>query len=76
MYGVVCSKLNMFCNIHNLSSCLSTIYSSCRLREKCHKVARKQFKEQWRGGRVEYIPVEWRTWLQLDKGELLLSVAL
>ena len=44
-----------------------------RFREKCQKVGKKQFQEQWREGRVEFIPIEWRTWLQLDKGELLLS---
>ena len=33
-------------------------------------MAKRQFEDQWRQGRVEFIPVEWRTWLQLDKGRL------
>jgi len=44
--------------------------SVCSLRDTCQKVAKKQFEDQWRQGRVEFIPVEWRTWLQLDKGGL------
>lgn len=57
--------------IHGIGQCMQGAdisKSTSELREKCQKVAQKQFKDQWRGGRIEFIPVEWRTWLQLDKG--------
>ena len=42
----------------------------CRLRDTCEKVAQRQFSDQWKQGRVECIPVEWRTGLHLDNGTL------
>ena len=42
------------------------IYSS--LRDTTTQVAKKCFKDEWEEKRVEFIPVEWRTWLSLDKG--------
>ena len=41
------------------------------LRETCSQVAKKHFAESWQKGRVEFLPVEWRTWLSLDKGQLM-----
>ena len=32
------------------------------------QVAKKCFKDEWEEKRVEFLPVEWRTWLTLDKG--------
>jgi phospholipase DDHD1 len=32
------------------------------------QVAKKCFKDEWEEKRVEFLPVEWRTWLSLDKG--------
>ena len=37
-------------------------------REVVTKVAKKNFSESWRDKRVEFLPVDWRTWLTLDKG--------
>ena len=34
----------------------------------CSDIAKKHFKDQWEGGRVEFIPVEWRSMLTLDRG--------
>ena len=38
------------------------------LREVVTKVAKKSFQECWQDKRVEFLPVDWRTWLALDKG--------
>ena len=38
-------------------------------RQTCTQIAKKQFNDKWSTKRVEFIPVEWRTWLSLDKGE-------
>ena len=40
----------------------------CSFRDTCTKVAKKNFADDWKEKRVEFIPVEWRTWLSLDKG--------
>ncbi len=33
------------------------------------KVAKKSFLDNWQEKRVEFVPVDWRTWLTLDKGK-------
>ena len=38
------------------------------LRETCTAIAQKHFPEKWKEKRVEFIPIEWRTWLSLDEG--------
>ena len=40
----------------------------CSLRDTAVQVAKKCFKDEWEEKRVEFLPVEWRTWLSLDKG--------
>ena len=40
----------------------------CSLRDTAVQVAKKCFKDEWEEKRVEFLPVEWRTWLTLDKG--------
>ena len=40
----------------------------CSFREACTQVAKKNFAEQWKKGRVEFIPLDWRTSLTLDEG--------
>ena len=37
-------------------------------RQTCAQIAKRQFEDKWNSKRVEFIPVEWRTWLSLDKG--------
>lgn len=32
------------------------------------QVAKKRFPGKWSNKRVEFLPVEWRTWLSLDGG--------
>ena len=40
----------------------------CSFRQTCSQIAKKQFEDKWTSRRAEFIPVEWRTWLSLDKG--------
>ena len=39
-----------------------------RLQTAATDAAKKHFKESWERGRVEFIPVDWRSMLALDKG--------
>ena len=51
----------MYANTHTHTHTLS-------FRETCTQVGKKYFGDTWREKRVEFIPVEWRTWLTLDRG--------
>ncbi|XP_064389425.1 phospholipase DDHD1-like isoform X1 [Halichondria panicea] len=49
-------------------SCINK--SATDFRQTCSQIAKKQFDDKWTSRRAEFIPVEWRTWLSLDKGVL------
>ncbi|XP_019858671.1 PREDICTED: phospholipase DDHD1-like isoform X1 [Amphimedon queenslandica] len=44
------------------------VKSTSDLRDTCRQTALKHFPDQWKNKRVEFIPIEWRTWLTLDQG--------
>jgi phospholipase DDHD1 len=46
----------------------SVVKSTTDLKNTCTELANKHFKHQWEGGRVEFLPVEWRSMLTLDRG--------
>ena len=39
------------------------------MRDATNKVIKKHFKDSFKDGRVEFIPVEWRSSLKLDEGK-------
>ena len=41
------------------------------LRDTCRQTALKHFPDHWKNRRVEFIPIEWRTWLTLDQGAVV-----
>ena len=43
----------------------------CSLRDTCRQTALKHFPDHWKNRRVEFIPIEWRTWLTLDQGAVV-----
>ena len=59
-----------YCNfdIILLNMYIFVIFCACSLRDTAMQVAKKCFKDEWEEKRVEFLPVEWRTWLTLDKG--------
>ena len=44
------------------------------LSNTCSQVAKKHFPDKWKHKRVAFIPIEWRTWLTLDKGSFVLLI--
>jgi phospholipase DDHD1 len=44
------------------------VKSTSDLRETSTTVANKHFSDYWKAKRVEFIPIEWRTWLKLNEG--------
>lgn len=52
---------------------LNIVLHDCNisLRETCMTTAQKHFPLKWKEKRVEFVPIEWRTWLTLDQGSLL-----
>eukprot|EP00112_Aurelia_sp_Birch-Aquarium-sp1_P003732 Seg142.1 transcript_id=Seg142.1/GoldUCD/mRNA.D3Y31 product="Phospholipase DDHD1" protein_id=Seg142.1/GoldUCD/D3Y31 len=46
------------------------IHSAQKLREATEKARKKNFKDSFKNGRVEFFPVEWRSSLKLDEGSV------
>jgi len=44
------------------------IHSAQKLRDATNKVIERHFKDTFKDGRVEFLPVEWRSSLKLDEG--------